>query len=248
MTAIKVRADQFVGSGHLFTREPNGLAAILRGMLIDSARLKVEVAGVHDYTDNSTGTPAAALVAIPIPTISIDGTTMGGVTAAALNASLVKIQNAGLVITNTINEASALLGLPANVSVFGTQAAADTIPALDKTGTAGAGVAVSAFASAVAAFQITTSNLVRLVQGSNEVLRAIGVAPLSLRLFGRHALDLTLVAIPGTVIVAAGPGAVAKTDVDAFLLACANNIATLAAVWNTAMTQSVPGPLHAVAG
>jgi hypothetical protein len=248
MTAIKVRADQFVGSSHLFTREPNGLAAILRGMLIDSARLKVEVSGVHDFTDNSTGTPAAAYVAVPIPVTPIDGTTTGGVTIAALNASLVKIQNAGLVITNTINVASALLGLPANVSAFGTQATIDIIPAQDKTGTGGAGVAVATLASAAASFRIAKSNLVRLIHGSNDVLRAIGVAPLTASPFGPHVLDLTIAAIPITVIVAAGPGAVAKTDVDAFLTAYANNVATLAATWNAAMTQGVPGPLHAVAG
>ena len=77
MTATVVKIDNFSGAGRVFTRTPLGLAPILRGMLIDHARFKVEVSGVHDFTDNSTGTANATvglLVSAPLPITAIDAT------------------------------------------------------------------------------------------------------------------------------------------------------------------------------
>ena len=63
MSAIKVKITQFTGLANVYSRNPYGLAAIVRGVAIDNARLKVEVAGVHDFTDNSSGVAAAGIVA-----------------------------------------------------------------------------------------------------------------------------------------------------------------------------------------
>jgi hypothetical protein len=251
MSAIKIKLSQFSGTGKVFSRESNGLAAILRGLAIDMARFRVEVAAVHSFTDNSGGTHASALVAMPLPVTAIDATTTGGAQLTALNASLVKIQNAGLVITNTLNEARTILGLPSVTSAAGTQAVADTIPAQDLTGTAGNGNAAAEFYSTIASFKVAKDNFARLMNGADEVLVAMGVAPLSEAVPGSHALDEGLLAIPAAVAVATGPGAVALADVSAFLTASANNIASLAFAWNAAMNQgggSGTGPLNVVAG
>jgi len=249
MSAIKVKLTQFTGLANVYSRNPYGLAAIVRGLAIDNARLKVEVAAVHDFTDNSTGVAGAAIVGLPIPVAAIDATAAGGAQLTALNASLVKLQNAGKVITNTINEASALLGLSANVSASGVQAAADTIPALDKARTAANGVTAVSYASAVAAFTTAAANLNSLIYGANAVLAAVG-AP-ALKTAGPFGVpeSLTLAAIPAAVAVAVGPGALAKADADAFLAAYANNVATLAAAWDVAFNQGAPGQgaLHVVA-
>ncbi len=251
MTAVKIKKHQFTGLSKVYSRDPDGLAAILRGMAIDNARLKVEVASVHDFTDNTTGAAGSAIVALPIgATGPIDATTAGGSSASALNTSLGKIANAGKVISNTINEASALLGLPASSAANGTQAAADTIPAQDKTSTAANGATAADFPSTVTAMRVAAGNLNELIYGANAVLVALGANKLNTAgPFGTPG-GLALVALPTVNAVAAGPGAVAKADVDAFLTAYANNLATLAAAWNAAMNQGSPGagPLHVVAG
>jgi len=250
MSAIKVKITQFTGLANVYSRNPYGLAAIVRGVAIDNARLKVEVAGVHDFTDNSSGVAAAGIVGLPIPVAAIDATAAGGADTTALNASLVKLQNAGLVITNTINEASVLLGLPANVSANGVQAAADTIPALDKASTAQNGANAVSFASAVAAFKVAAGNLNSLIYGANAVLVAVGAPALNTAgPFGTPE-SLTLAAIPAAVAVTAEPSALAKGDADAFLAAYANNVATLAAAWKAALNVGVAGQgaLHVVAG
>ena len=249
MSSIKIRDGQFSGNGKLYSRERDGLAAILRGLAIDNARLKVEVSDVKSFTDNSTGAAASKLVAIPIPTAAIDASSAGGVTTTSLNTSLGKIANAGKVISNTINEASTLLGLPSTTAASGTQATADTIPAQDKTGTSGSGSSAASFASAVAAMKVARGNFHRLVNGVNEVLVAIGQAPIRAAAVS-HPLDKALLAIPSVTASADGTKAVSKAAVDAFLAAHANNVATLAAAWNAALNQGTPGQgaLHVVAG
>ncbi|MGO9740698.1 MAG: hypothetical protein ACLPN5_04130 [Roseiarcus sp.] len=79
MTAVKIKKHQFTGLSKVYSRDPDGLAAILRGMAIDNARLKVEVSAVHDFTDNSTGAAGSNIVALPIgATGPIDATAAGG--------------------------------------------------------------------------------------------------------------------------------------------------------------------------
>lgn len=250
MTAILIKRHQFSGLGKVYSRDPDGLSAILRGIAIDNARLKVEVSGVKQFTDNSTGAAYSGLVALTIPLVAIDATSAGGAQTTALNTSLGKIANAGKVISNTINEASALLGLPASSAASGVQAAADTIAALDKTSTSATGASGASFASTLAAFKVAKDNFARLVNGANAIFAAVGASKVSAQVLGPHSLDLALIAIPAATSVAVGSGAVAKADADAFLTAYANNVATLAAKWNAAMNAGAPGagPLHVVAG
>ena len=246
MATIKIKRHQFSGLSKVYSREPDGLAAILRGLAIDSARLKVEVSGVKQFTDNSTGAGGASIVALPIPSAAIDATSAGGAQTTALNTSLGKIANAGKVIANTINEASSLLGLPASSAATGAQAAADTIPAQDKTNAATSGNTSANFGSTVAALSVAANDLYMLAEGVNEVLVAVGATPIALPNVSR-AYGTTLVTIPTVVADTDGSTAAAQADVQGFLVAAAEAIATIAAAWN-AVTQSDAVPLHVIAG
>lgn len=246
MTATKIKRDHFVGTSRVFTTDGDGLAAVLRGLAIDNARLKVEVSAVHDFTDNSTGTNGT--ISFPgLPSGSFDATSAGGATASALNTSLGKAQNAAKVMTNTINVARALLGLTALVCATGTEAAADTIPAQDKTNASTSGSTSAAYASTKAALAVAEGNMFKLAAGANEVLTAIGATAIPLPKVNR-ASGVTLGAIPTVTASADGTGAAKNSDVVAELVALANAVATIAAAWNAAMNQSSPGALHVVAG
>jgi len=247
--SIKVKIDQFSGSGRVYSRARDGLAAVLRGLAIDNANLKVQAAAVHDFTDNSTGqvvTPAA-LPVLAAPAAPVNAKTNAvGATLAALNTSLGKTQNALKVLTNTVNEARPLIGLPVLVCASGVQAAADTIPAQDKTNAATSGNTAANFGSTVAALTVAANDLYLIAEGVNEVLVAIGVAPIGLppvpRPYGQ-----TLTTIPTVVADTDGSTAAAQADVQGFLVAAAEAIATIAAAWN-AVTQSDAVPLHVIAG
>lgn len=246
---VKVRLDMFSGLGRVYSRQSDGLAAILRGILIDNARAKVEASGVHDFTDNSTG--AAGAVALPgLASGAINATVAGGATAAALNTSLGKVQNAGAVIAGTLNEARALLGLPLVTSAAGVVAAADTIPALDKTNAATSGATAADFASAMNALAVAEAIVYDAVEAANEVLVAVGAAPVALPKVPRPSGD-AFAAIPAVTTSPDGTSAAAQVDVQAELVGVANAIATLAAAWNAAMDQGAgpgAGPLHVIAG
>jgi hypothetical protein len=196
MTAILIKRHQFSGLSKVYSGDPDGLSAILRGIAIDNARLKVEVSGVKQFTDNSSGAASSGLVALTIPLVAIDATSAGGAQTTALNTSLGKIANAGKVISNTINEASTLLGLPASSAASGAQAAADTIAAMDKTGASATGASAASFASTIVAFKAARDNFARLGNGANAIFAAVGASRVSAQVLGPHALDLAPIAIP----------------------------------------------------
>lgn len=236
MSAIKVRKDYFSGHSKVFDAGPDALGNIIRGLAIDNARNRIEAAAVADWTDNSTGTAAAALVAMPLPSAAIDATSAGGAQTTALNTSIGNTNNAFQVIKNSLNNARSRLGLPLVVFAYGTQAAADTIPAQDLTATAASGTSAAKYSTVLTQLTVVRNNFLKLASAFNEVLVALGEVPLALPVAPWGA-GITLGNPGSATSVAAGPGAVAKADVDPFLAAVANNIATLAATWNRYMTQ-----------
>ena len=255
MSAIKIKTTQFQGLAKVFSRESDGLANIVRGLAIDNARARLLAAGpaIASFTDDTGGGGMPGL--LPFPTAAIDATTAGGAQLTALNASLVKMQNAGLVATNTINAALTLLGLPLLVSASGAQAAANTLPTQDLTSTAANGVAAANYVTTRAAFEVAALNLQALVNGANAVFNAIGgPAPMfrAAEESGYGVGNLTLAAIPAAVAVAVGPSAIAKSDADAFLTAYAKDLAALAYAWNAVITGGnddlLNAPLLVVAG
>ena len=241
MTAAKVRISQFTGFSKVQSRESDGLAALVRGLAIDNARRVIEVAAVADLTDNSTGVPGAAgaaYAAVPVPAVAIDATSAGGAQTTALNTSLGKTANALQVLTQSVNNAAARLGLPLLVNAYGTQAAANTVPAQDLSGAGATGGSAADFASTVNALNAARANFNRVAHAMNDLSAAIGEPRLSRSALGSQPQDLVLVAIPAVVSSTAGPSAAALADVTAFLAALGNDIATLAQKWNFEMVQA----------
>ena len=209
MTAITVRAGQFTGLSKVYNRDADGLAAIVRGLAIDNARGKIESAGVPDVTDNSTGTASAAYVGAPLPLTAIDATSAGGASASALNTSIGKQSNALQVLTNTINNASARLGLPLVSNAYGTQASANTIPAQDLAGTGATGASAADFQSTVNALTIVRANFNRVAHAFNNVSAAIGEPRLSRSVYGPEPQNEIVAAVPTVVASASGPSSAA---------------------------------------
>ena len=251
MPAIKVKATQFTGTSKVFSRDPDGLAAIIRGIAIDNANLKVQVAAVHDFIDNSTGVATSPPVLpnlTPLVDGVVDATTLAvGANLAALNTSLGKLQNACKVMTNTLNVARSLIGLTALTCAVGTQVTVDTIPAQDKTNATASGTSAANFASAYTALAVGAANVYLLAEGANEVLTAIGALNVTLPKVPR-AYGQVLSAIPAVVADTTGASSASQADVQGWLIAVSQAIATLAATWNVAMTQSDTTPLNVIAG
>jgi hypothetical protein len=250
MPATVVKITQFTGAGKVFTRDSDGLAAIVRGIAIDNARRVIESAGVPELTDNSTGTAAAAYAGAPLPVTAIDATVAGGANAADLNTSIGKQSNALQVLTNSANNALARLGLPVVSNAYGAQAAANTVPAQDLAGTAASGASAADFQSTVNALTVVRANFTVVAHAVNNVLAAIGENRLSRSAYGPEPQNSIVAAVPTVVASAAGPSSAALADVTAFLDGLADDIATLALAWNseilgaptvTAITDSTGG-------
>jgi hypothetical protein len=241
MTAVKVRLGQFSGLGKVYSRDNDGLAAIVRGLAIDHARLVLEVSGVSDLTDNTTGTNGGAIVNMVGPAFAsgvYNAVSGGGAQAAALNTSLGKIANASKVLVNSFNNARARIGLPPLSQSDGVQASANTLPAQDLTATTASGTSAADYQSTQAAFEVVRRNTRQLSYALNEILVAIGMSPLAITIPGSE-VQPDYVIDPQLTIVAAvdGSSSVALADATAFLAAVANNYASLAYAWNSAMVQ-----------
>lgn len=238
MTAIKVKSSQFTGLSKVYSREPDGLAAIVRGLAIDHAKIAVAGASVPSFTDNSGGSAAYPIALPVVPTTPIAVDSAGGVNYADLNTSLGKTQNALAVLSKTINIARNVLGLPLITNAYGTVASANTIPAQDLSGTAATGASAADFETSVAALTIAQQSFFQLVEAANDVFVAVGGSPLQLPPIQRN-LSTLIVAIPSIVAYAANSGeGLNISDANAFLAALASGIAELAYQWNDATTVS----------
>lgn len=238
---LGVKTTSFNNLASTYRKDGIGLGPVIRGILIDNARMKIEVTQVPDLTDNSTGVASATVsaVAMAIPTAPFDATSAGGAQLTATNAAFVKIENAGRVLVNSINNARARLGMPNMAAASGVQAAADTIPAQDKSVATANGVSAIDYATGIAAMLQTRKNIYRLFRGMNGLFRAMGEPIMSHTLINaaNFPSDLNLSAITAASASATGASSISKTVMDAFLDACANNIATMALVWNRQMVQ-----------
>jgi hypothetical protein len=75
------------------------LSSILRGLAIDNAWARLKSLTLTNFVNNTTGTPAAALVKMPVPVL-FDATIAGGAQLVEFNATLVQMQNAFAVNPN----------------------------------------------------------------------------------------------------------------------------------------------------
>lgn len=253
MAAIIVKKGNFTGAGNLYAAGNPGDATldnVIRGLAVDNARLKLQVSGILDFTDNSTGTAGASLVNLVDTPALFNASSAGGASLSGLNTAIGKVKNAQKVVANALNLARTALGLVSITASEGTEAAASTIPALDKTVTSTSGTSAVSFLSYVAAAYAMKSNQRKLLRALNEVLVANGSDKVLAAFLGSVSDDFTLLAIPAGAAGLASPNSksVAVADANTFLTDLANNYATMAAKWNAAMTQSTVGPLHVVAG
>jgi hypothetical protein len=250
--SIKVGLNHFTAASKVYSSQSDGLAAIVRNLAVDNARLKLQVAGVADFVNNSTGVVngtngANGLVDIVARPAIFNATSAGGFPVAAGNAALVKIRDAHRVMVNRINIARSNLGLPSLVTSEGTEVTAGTIAAMDRTSTAVAGTLAASYASYVASVAVVKANQRKLKRAYNEVITALDYTVLRSSMVGDVGADFTLAAIPVLVASATGNPSVSNTDGIALLVASSNNVATLAAHWNAAFAQGTPGPLNVVA-
>lgn len=254
MTSIRVNKHYFSGLAHVQSAGTDGLAAIIRNMAIDNARNLVNGLSPGSVTDNSGGTAMASIIAngIIVPSgVSFDATSGGGVQTAAFNTSLGKLRNAEAAWVATINAIGVKLGLPA-LSVPEGTGSANTIPAQDLTATTASGSSAVDYNSFVNIAGLAVANQQAIVQGANAVIKALGYNSIpgkflnlfpnatTIKLLGNN---IALYALPAATSSAAGPSSVLLADGTALLAALANNFATIASFWNSALSLSGPGTL-----
>jgi hypothetical protein len=236
--ATKVKIDNFSGSGRIFERTSLGLAPILRGMLIDNARLALKAASLSALTDSSAGTVVLGAPlggnALIAPSGVFNAVAANGVGYAALNTSLGKFRNAQAVWAAALNVARAVVGLPYVTSVEGTVASSYTVPAQDLSNTGEEGVAAVNYSSYLASLGVAVSNQQILAVALNEVLTAVGAQNISLAGMGEYSVGRILTAIPAVVADSTGALSVALADGTALMAALADNWATMAFQWNFA--------------
>lgn len=237
MSAIRVNTRHFSAAARVFEVTPTGLAACVRGLAIDHARIKIENANVVDFTDNTGGSAVGTLPALRTVFTSFNATAAGGSQTTALNTTLGKIRNAQRVMANTLNNARGRLGLSVVTPLEGTQATANTLPAQDLTSTAASGATAATAISAGAALNVARANQVKLARAANEIMTAIGSPAIKSLITGIVSSDYILALIPAATSSVDGTLAASAAEVDVFLTALANNYASIAKQYNTAINQ-----------
>lgn len=250
---VRISLRHFIGSKKVFSREPEGLAAILRGVAADNARLRLKTLALTALTDNTTGVSSGApytVVDTAIPTAAFNATAANGATLTVLNTAITNINNAHAVLGTALNLALSPLGLtPITGLATGVVTTANTIPALTKTVTTSSGVAAADYATARAQMLIAKNNHQKLLRAMQLLLVGLNDTAIVSSMLGNYSQDFVLNAPGAAVASATGASALAATDANAFLTAMANNMATLAATWNAALTDAAAGtrPLSVVA-
>lgn len=209
----------------------------IRALAIDSARTKLEVAGVADLTDSTTGTAGSAFSNPVVPSAAYNAVSSGGATLTAVNTAFGKFENACKVLVNSFNNARSRIGRGMMSAATGTQASANVLPAQDLTVAATSGTAAVDYASAKAAMIVAKNNLGKVFAGFNEIRRALGEPDISQTLYHGAFTDRALLDVPTVAAAATGASSVSATAMNTFLQALADNLATVAKYWNYMFTQ-----------
>jgi len=239
MTAIKVNDKYFSGSSKLFTTS-GGLAAVVRGLAQDNAAIKLQTAGITDFTDNSTGVAAAALVAMATPSAAYDGSSSGASPTAGFNTAADGLEDAFAVMADHLNRARGRIGLPLLSWTTGAIATGGTIPSITKALTTTSGATAIDYTTGLARMVAVRGNVRILAKALNELLTAVGSAKItdgSTGEFDGMAMGAVADATGGTG-APAGTTSISDTVMDAFLDAVANNIASMAYAYNNIFVQT----------
>lgn len=249
MPAVQIKPTSFSGLSALHDRGPKGLAAIIRGLAIDNARIRAASLSIAAITDSSTGVAGSA-GDLPVPSAPFDASTAGGAQLAAANTAFGKINNALKVLVNSSNAVRTPLGFDALTAAVGTEATANTVPALDKTVASASGTSAIDYATGRRAMLALKVNIHRLAAGVSDVAAAVGVDRLQLGLRGDMLSAGIALSDPGTATASAtGASSVSQTAMNAFLTAAANDVAAIAAKLGAVRTAvSSTAPLSVAAG
>jgi hypothetical protein len=252
--SIVIRNRHFTAGKKLFSADADGLSAVLRGMAVDNARIRIKLANPLVFTDSTTGTSTGApykVVDVPLPLTAFNATTAGGAQLAAFLTSIGLVNNAHAVLATGINLVLTPLGLPAISGLAtGTVVTPGTVPAMTKTATTANGTAAMDFSAGRATMAVAKQNHQKIIRGLSVALAALGAVPLGVAAAGAYGADAVLLAPPTATAAATGASAVLLADATAFFLALANNAATMSAAWDAVLTSVAAGtsPLSIVAG
>lgn len=221
---LKVKKTAYSGGTGSNDAGPNGLAAQIRALAIDMARVKFDAATYTPPTDSSGGTnQTAGLPAMAIPSADFDASAAGGVTVTALNAQVALIKDGQGQMGTYLNTLRASIGLPA---LTGALTTVGTIAAQAASATGGTGNATPTRATVVATFTAIRNNYATLAKAANEVAAALDYTRLTDSSGGSKLLT-AIAAVPDVVASTTGANSVSKVTVDAFLAAQRNALKTL---------------------
>jgi hypothetical protein len=232
MPVVRVRKSSFSGWSKVASRDPDSLAAILRGVIIHEARSKLYAASLTAITDNTTGVAALPLIAAqPIPAMNaLSGS--NGAQLTAFNTSLGKIRNVTAVWVAALNAVATYLNVERLTYSEGTVATPYTAPALDTSASTASIATAVDYSSTYSAMQIVAQNIDVISTKLTELLNALGQTRLVDRLGVSARSFSVLQLVPVPVNAATSLKSMLATDVTAWLAAVANNFATMAAAWN----------------
>lgn len=216
-----------------------GLENAIRGLAQDHARIKLENAGIADFTDSTSGAAAADAAAVAVQAAAFDAGSAGGALRTDFNTQITQIRNGLAVMADHCNNVRARLGLAPMVWSEGTIAAAGTIPAITKTVTTTSGATSLDYAEGVAVMTAARNNLATLVVGLNEIASAIGEPVLTEATLGTPARTTHTLEVLASAAAAASPydSAVSKAAADIWFTAMAANMASMALKWNLMFNQ-----------
>ena len=189
-------------------------------------------------TDNSGGTAIATRILVA-PATQVDEADAGTdlATGATLTASLDAVGDALTTMFAKANTIAAILDTRAVTDSSGFTDGTGTIAAIGDGGIAAAvGPQATETNASVAILQAMQSELVSMV---NPIARATGQTELSFATDDNDILDGTVAAITNDTGTPADPG-IKKAAADALMVVMENNVATIAAVINAALTFSGP--------
>lgn len=245
-----INRHYFTGSGRVFDRQ-NGLAAVVRAMAQHMAKDAVDALAVGAITDNTGATAQTTFMPIPTSLAPFDSGSGGGANEAETNTALGALADAHAVLAEHVELVRPKLGLgtvslgAGHTGVVGTSG---TIPVLTLSVVDSQGTASVERKSALAALHKVAQNQGVLAKAVNEARAAVGLSTdLGGLPFGGEP-DYVLAAIGTVSAKAAEEYSIAEADVSGALEIAADNLATMAVLFDEAITAAgAAGALPVVA-
>jgi hypothetical protein len=240
-TGLRVKPNHFQGAGRVHSAAADGLAAAVRGLAQDHARIKIEAAALSDLTDSTTGatTSLGTAATLALLTAAFDATSAGGAQATSANTIIGTAEDAMASLADAINNIGARIGLPNLLISVGTVATRGTIPAVTKAVTTANGASSSNFASMVAALTVARNNLQTLKAATDAVSTAVGDTTITgtYSPLGNYQL-WDIKDVPTVAADATGATSYSKASMDTFMTAVADGLACMIAKINIMLFQA----------